>query len=150
MAANNKTLITVVGFNCYRKTSLSIALAKHFQTEIISCDSRQFYKEMTIGTAVPKASELAAVPHHFIQNKRIFYPYNIGDFEKESLQTLELLFAKKNIVIMVGGSGLYVDAVIKGFDQFPQIAPTIREKLNIRLKTEGLESLQNQLKNSTL
>ena len=146
MAANNKTLITVVGPTAIGKTSLSIELAKHFQTEIISCDSRQFYKEMTIGTAVPKASELAAVPHHFIQNKRIFYPYNVGDFEKEALQTLELLFAKKNIVIMVGGSGLYVDAVLKGFDQFPQIAPTIREKLHIRLKTEGLESLQNQLK----
>ena len=146
MATNNKTLITVVGPTAIGKTSLSIALAKHFQTEIISCDSRQFYKEMTIGTAVPKASELAAIPHHFIQNKRIFYPYNVGDFEKEALQTLEFLFAKKNIVIMVGGSGLYVDAVLKGFDQFPQIAPTIREELNIRLKTEGLESLQNQLK----
>jgi tRNA dimethylallyltransferase len=146
MATNNKTLITVVGPTAIGKTSLSIALAKHFQTEIISCDSRQFYKEMTIGTAVPKASELAAVPHHFIQNKRIFNSYNVGDFEKEALQTLELLFAKKNIVIMVGGSGLYVDAVLKGFDQFPQIAPTIREELNIRLKTEGLESLQNQLK----
>ena len=146
MAANNKTLITVVGPTAIGKTSLSIALAKHFQTEIISCDSRQFYKEMTIGTAVPKASELAAVPHHFIQNKHIFNPYNVGDFEKEALQTLDLLFAKKNIVIMVGGSGLYVDAVLKGFDQFPQIAPTIREELNIRLKTEGLESLQNQLK----
>ena len=146
MAANNKTLITVVGPTAIGKTSLSIALAKHFQTEIISCDSRQFYKEMTIGTAVPKASELAAVPHHFIQNKRIFNPYNVSDFEKEALQTLDLLFAKKNIVIMVGGSGLYVDAVLKGFDQFPQIAPTIREELNIRLKTEGLKSLQNQLK----
>jgi tRNA dimethylallyltransferase len=146
MTAQSKTLITIVGPTAIGKTSLSIALAQHFQTEIISCDSRQFYKEMRIGTAVPEPEELAAVPHHFIQNRSIFDDYNVGDFEKDALETLEFLFQKHNIVIMVGGSGLYVDAVLKGFDHFPKVDPKVRETLNQRLETEGLEALQIQLK----
>ncbi len=146
MPAQNKTLITVIGPTAIGKTSLSIALAQHFQTEIISCDSRQFYKEMRIGTAVPEPEELAAAPHHFIQNRSIFEDYNVGDFEQDALQILEKLFQTYDVVIMVGGSGLYVDAVLKGFDHFPKIDPKVREELNERLLNEGLESLQNQLK----
>ena len=146
MPSQDKTLITVIGPTAIGKTSLSIALAKHFQTEIISCDSRQFYKEMRIGTAVPEPEELAAAPHHFIQNRSIFEDYNVGDFEQDALQTLERLFQAYDVVIMVGGSGLYVDAVLKGFDHFPKVDSKVREELNERLEHEGLESLQNQLK----
>ena len=146
MPENHKTLITVLGPTAIGKTSLSIELAQHFQTEIISCDSRQFYKEMNIGTAVPEPEELAAATHHFIQNRSVFEDYNVGDFEQDALQTLDKLFKKYDVVIMVGGSGLYVDAVLKGFDHFPKIDPKVREALNERLTVEGLESLQNQLK----
>lgn len=146
MSTKNKTLITVVGPTAIGKTSLSIDLARHFKTEIISCDSRQFYKEMRIGTAVPEPEELAAAPHHFIQNRSVFDDYNVGDFELDALKTLDILFEKYDVVIMVGGSGLYVDAVLKGFDVFPKVDPSIREELNERLLSEGLPSLQNQLK----
>ena len=140
------TLITIVGPTAIGKTALSIKLAQYFNTDIISCDSRQFYKEMAIGTAVPNAEELAAATHHFIQNRSIFEDYNVGSFERDSLQTLEQLFLKNNTQIMVGGSGLYVDAVLKGLDYFPNIAPEIRETLTKRLATEGIESLQKELK----
>lgn len=139
-------LITIVGPTAIGKTALSIKLAQHFSAEIISCDSRQFFKEMTIGTAVPEPEEQAAAPHHFIQNKSIHNEYSVGQFEREALGKLNELFKNHNIVIMVGGSGLYVDAVIKGLDYFPTIDTSIRKELNNRLTTEGLESLQNQLK----
>lgn len=146
MLSKNKTLITVVGPTAIGKTSLSIELAQHFRTEIISCDSRQFYKEMRIGTAVPEYYELEAVPHHFIQNRSIFEDYNVGDFEKDALNKLDYLFKKKDIVIMVGGSGLYVNAVLKGFDEFPSVDPKIREDLNQMAENEGLAKLQEMLK----
>ena len=146
MNSQNKTLITIVGPTAIGKTSLSILLAQHFKTEIISCDSRQFYKEMAIGTAVPNSEELHAVPHHFIQNRSIFEDYNVGAFERDALETLETLFQKHNVVIMVGGSGLYVDAVLKGLDHFPKVDPKIREELTRRIQEEGLEPLQEQLK----
>ena len=101
----DKTLISVVGQTALGKTKLAIALALHFNTEILSADSRQFYKEMSIGTAVPSQEELTATPHHFIQHKSIFEDYSVGDFEKEGLALLEELFKKKDIVILVGGSG---------------------------------------------
>jgi len=141
-----KYLITIVGPTAIGKTALSIQLAQHFKTEIISCDSRQFFKEMTIGTAVPELEEQAAAPHHFIQNKSIHDNYSVGHFEREALEKLEELFTKHSVVIMVGGSGLYVDAVLNGLDYFPTIDPSVREALNTRLETEGLESLQQQLK----
>ncbi len=140
-----KYLISIVGPTAIGKTALSIKLAQHFNTEIISADSRQFYKEMSIGTAVPSTSELEAAPHHFIQHKSVTSDYNVGNFEKEAIQCLERLFQKYNIVIMVGGSGLYVKAVIEGLDEFPDIDPLIREQLNLQLKDEGLKSLQQQL-----
>ena len=139
-------LITIVGPTAIGKTGLSIQLAKHFHSEIISCDSRQFYKEMSIGTAVPTAEELATVKHHFIQNRSIFEGYNVGQFEKDALAKLDELFLKNPIQIMVGGSGLYVDAVLKGLDEFPKVNSEIRKDLQIQLEKNGLQFLQNQLK----
>lgn len=139
-------LITIVGATAIGKTALSIKLANHFNTEIVSSDSRQFYKEMNIGTAVPSKEELAAATHHFIQSRSIFDDYNVGMFEKDALQTLTSIFKKNNIAIMVGGSGLYVDTVINGLDYFPDVAPTIRETLNQDIEKKGIEHLQNQLK----
>ena len=142
----NKYLITVIGATAIGKTALSIKLAQHFNTEIISSDSRQFYKEMTIGTAVPTSKELAAAPHHFIQNRSIFDAYSVGQFEKDALKKLNELFLKNNSVIMVGGSGLYINAVINGLDYFPEVKPEIRENLNSQFKNKGIEFLQNKLK----
>ncbi|MDA9008205.1 tRNA (adenosine(37)-N6)-dimethylallyltransferase MiaA [Flavobacteriaceae bacterium] len=146
MSNSKKTLITIVGPTAIGKTSLSILIASYFKTEIISCDSRQFYKEMTIGTAVPEKEELAEVPHHFIQNRSVFEDYNVGAFERDALNVLDTLFKKHNIVVMVGGSGLYVKAVIEGLDDFPKIDSTIRLELNNIYKNEGIIPLQQQLK----
>ena len=131
-------LITIIGPTAIGKTSLSIALAQHFGCDIISCDSRQFFKEMKIGTAVPSDEELASAPHHFIQNKSIFESYSVGDFEQEALAKLDELFKKNNVQIMVGGSGLYVDAVLKGFDEFPEIDPSIRTEINAKYDVFGI------------
>lgn len=139
-------LITIIGPTAIGKTSLSIALAKHFNCEILSCDSRQFYKEMKIGTAVPNDEELAAAKHHFIQNRTIFENYSVGDFDQEAIQKLDELFLQNNIQIMVGGSGLYVDAVLKGFDDFPNIDKSIRNKLNSDFELFGIDYLQQKLK----
>lgn len=141
-----KVLLAVVGPTAIGKTALGIQLAKHFDTEILSADSRQFFKEMEIGTAVPTQEELAQVPHHFIQHKNIFEPYSVGDFEKEAMALLEGLFHQKDKVVMVGGSGLYVDAVVNGLDEFPEVDPGIRAELNQELEKNGLGSLQEELK----
>lgn len=142
----NNYLITVIGATAIGKTALGIQLAKHFKTEIISSDSRQFYRELKIGTAVPSAEELIAAPHYFIQNKSIFDAYNVGQFEKDALKKLEGLFSKNNIVIMVGGSGLYTNAVLEGFDDFPEVNPEIRMRLNKQIENGEIEILQKQLK----
>jgi len=139
-------LITILGPTAIGKTALSIQLAKAFSTEILSCDSRQFYKEMTLGTAVPSSDELKAVKHHFIQNRSIFENYSVGAFEKDVIQFLEKAFKSNPVMIMVGGSGLYVDAVTKGLDEFPEVDPEIRIRLKERLVNEGIEPLQNALK----
>lgn len=141
-----KYLLTIVGPTAIGKTKLAIAIAKYYNTEIISADSRQFYREMSIGTAVPLKEELATVPHHFIQHKSIQETYNVGDFEKDTLKALELLFEQNDMSIMVGGSGLYVDAVIYGLDSFPEVDEQIRIQLNTVYKQHGIEVLQNQLK----
>ena len=138
-------LIAIIGPTAIGKTALSIALAQHFGCDIISCDSRQFFKEMKIGTAVPSDEELAAATHHFIQNKSIFESYSVGDFEQEALAKLDELFQKNNIQIMVGGSGLYVDAVLKGFDDFPDIDDSVRTEINAKYDALGIEYLQEQL-----
>ena len=148
MSSKKPLLICVVGATAIGKTSLAVKLAQAFSTEIISADSRQFFKEMTIGTAVPNKQELSAAPHHFIQNKSIFEAYSVGDFERDAIALLENLFKKNQIVIMVGGSGLYVDAVVKGLDNFPKVPSDIREQLNLELNEKGLEALQNELRNA--
>ena len=140
-----KFLITIVGPTAIGKTALSISLAQHFNCDILSCDSRQFFKEMTIGTAVPSLEELALAKHHFIQNKSIFDTYNVGDFEKEAIAKLDELFLTNNLVILVGGSGLYVDAILKGFDNFPEINPDIRKKIQSNYEKLGIAYLQKQL-----
>ena len=141
-----KHLISIVGATAIGKTALSIQLANHFKTEIISCDSRQFFKEMTIGTAVPSAEELNAAKHHFIQHISIFDTYNVGQFEKDAIAKLDTLFQQYEVVVMVGGSGLYVDAVLKGLDNFPKVDPQIRASLNKQLEIDVIASLQNRLK----
>lgn len=141
----NNYLISIIGPTAIGKTALSIEIAKKFKTEIISSDSRQFYKEMSIGTAVPRNEELQEVKHHFIQDRSIFEDYNVGQFEKDAIEKLNELFKKNNIVVMVGGSGLYVDAVLKGLDDFPVVDKNIRKDLKIMLEKEGIEALQKQL-----
>lgn len=143
---NNKYLIAIVGPTAIGKTSMGIELARHFNTEIISADSRQFYKEMQIGTAVPSKAELKAARHHFIQHISVEEDYSVGDFERDAIQRLQELFLKHDVVVMVGGSGLYIDAVVKGLDEFPEVDPQIRLNLKEELEQKGLETLQEELK----
>ena len=146
MNTTQNTLITIVGPTAIGKTALSIQLANTFNASIISCDSRQFFKEMTIGTAVPEPLELAAAKHYFIQNRSVFEAYNVGEFERDALEKLEELFKENPIQIMVGGSGLYVDAVLKGLDYFPEVDQEIRGNLALKLEKDGIQPLQLQLK----
>ncbi|MDT0651351.1 tRNA (adenosine(37)-N6)-dimethylallyltransferase MiaA [Autumnicola edwardsiae] len=136
-------LITVVGPTAIGKTALGIQLARHFNTEIISADSRQFFKDMKIGTAVPEEEELATAPHHFIQHISVEEEYSVGDFERDAIAKLDELFQRKKVVIMVGGSGLYVKSILEGLDYFPEVDPQIRAGLN----KESLENLQRKLAN---
>ncbi|MEM1339173.1 MAG: tRNA (adenosine(37)-N6)-dimethylallyltransferase MiaA [Bacteroidota bacterium] len=138
-------LIVIVGPTAIGKTQLAIALAKYFNTEIISSDSRQFYKEMSIGTAVPNQEELQAVKHHCIQHLSIFDPYSVAQFEKECLELLAQLFVEKDIAVLVGGSGLYTDAVLYGLDHFPEVPNEIRRELNSIFTTQGITALQQKL-----
>ena len=142
----SKYLISIVGPTAIGKTALSIKLAKHYNTEIISADSRQFFKEMSIGTAAPSNEELNSAKHHFIHNKSIQDDYNVGAFEKEAILKLDELFKTKDVVVMVGGSGLYVDAITKGLDDFPEVDSNIRNQLNNDFETKGITFLQEQLK----
>ena len=146
MSKQRNFLIAVVGPTAIGKTALSIKIANYYNSDILSADSRQFYNEMQIGTAVPEPEELEAANHHFIQNRSIFENYNVGDFEVDALNCLHTVFEKHHIQVMVGGSGLYLNAVVNGLDNFPKVDGKIRDELNARLASEGLESLQNQLK----
>ncbi|WP_316816037.1 tRNA (adenosine(37)-N6)-dimethylallyltransferase MiaA [Pedobacter nyackensis] len=143
--ALNKTLVVVVGPTGIGKTALAISIARQFQTEIISADSRQFFKEMEIGTAKPSTEELAAAPHHFINSHSIETLFSTGDFEVQAIALMEQLFKKHDLLVMVGGSGLYIDAVCKGLDDLPEIDLNIREQLNDQLANEGIESIKKQL-----
>jgi len=140
-----KTLIVIVGPTAIGKTSLAIDLAKHYQTEIISADSRQFFKEMSIGTAKPSEEELAEAPHHFINSHSITQLFSTGDFEVQALTLIEQLFTKHDVLVMVGGSGLYINAICNGLDDMPDIDLTIRERLNQQLANEGIEPIRKQL-----
>jgi|TARA_B110000977_G_C11062615_1_gene486550 tRNA dimethylallyltransferase len=142
----DKYLISIVGPTGIGKTSLSLKLASYFEADIISADSRQFYKEIPIGTAAPTATELNVAKHHFIHHKSIKDSYSVGTFEKDANAQIEQSHLLNQVVIMVGGSGLYVDAVIKGFDDFPDVNPEIRTELNQELDTHGIEALQKELK----
>ena len=146
MQPKRKTLLTIVGPTAIGKTRMAIALATHFGTEILSCDSRQFFKELRIGTAVPSAEELMAAPHHFIQHKSIFEAYSVGDFERDAIALLDKLFKKHDVVVMVGGSGLYAKAIIDGLDDFPEVDEVIRQELNEAYVQKGIEYLQELLK----
>lgn len=144
--SSKKTLISIVGPTAIGKTNLAIQIAKHYNCEIVSCDSRQFFKEMNIGTAVPSKKELAEVKHHFIQNKSIHENYSVGDFERDGLAFLENYYKTNDICVMVGGSGLYEKAITVGFDSFPDVDSQIRETLNQELEEFGIEKLQAELK----
>jgi len=146
VSVSEKYLVVILGPTAIGKTAKSIELANYFNTEIISADSRQFYKEMSIGTAVPSETELKRVPHHFIHHKSIADKYSVGNFENDTLALTEKLFKKHDIIFMVGGSGLYVDAVCNGLDEFPEVEDSIRKDLKIQLEEKGMAFLQNQLR----
>ena len=140
-----KTLLAVVGPTAIGKTSWSVQLANHYNTEILSADSRQFYQEMRVGTAVPSEEELNSIPHHFIQHISIFQPWSVGDFEREAVALLDELFKSNDLAIAVGGSGLYLKALTEGLDEFPETDPTERERLNELYQNGGIKVLQTQL-----
>lgn len=142
----NKHLIVVGGPTASGKTSTGITLASHFNSEIISADSRQIYRETTIGTAVPEPSELASIPHHFIQTISLQDYYNASMFEVDVLKKLDVLFKKHDVVFMVGGSGMYINAVCNGIDNLPTIDQAVRMEMADFFEKEGLDSLQNKLK----
>ncbi len=145
MNTGQKYLISIVGPTAVGKTAAAIQIAKHYHTEIISADSRQLFREMTIGTAKPSDDELSQTHHHFINSHRVTESFNVGDFEKQGLTILNQIFEQHNIAIMAGGSGLYVNAIINGFDDLPAALPEIREKLNQLLSTEGIDVLRRKL-----
>ena len=145
MITPTKYLITVIGPTAIGKTAMAIEIAKHFKCEIISADSRQFFREMAIGTAVPSKEELDAAKHNFIQNISIFDEYNVGDFERDAIAKLAELFLTNDYAVLVGGSGLYIDAILKGFDDFPDVEPDVRENLKANYELHGIEYLQQQL-----
>lgn len=140
-----KKLISIIGTTGIGKTKLAIELAKHFGTEIISCDSRQFFNEMKIGTATPSNEELAEVPHHFIGNLSVEDYYSIGQFEKEAIAKIEELFKHHEVVILVGGSMMYEKAVIEGLNDLPEANEENQQKLENIFHEEGIESLQKIL-----
>lgn len=143
---SNKSLIVILGPTAVGKTSVAVELAKTLQTEILSADSRQFFREMNIGTAKPAPKELSAVKHHFINSLSVTNEYNVGMFERDALKILDTLFQNKNSVIMAGGSGLYINAVCNGFDEVPQADKEIRANLAEMYKREGIAYLQTTLK----
>ena len=144
----SKSIISIVGPTGIGKTDLSIFLAKSLKSEIISADSRQFFKEIPIGTAAPSKNELNQIKHHFIHNKSIKENYSVGEFEMEALSKIKTLHEKYNTLIVVGGSGLYINSILYGLDDFPKIDSKVRMELNKDLKDNGIEFLQNELKNN--
>jgi len=146
MRPAQKTLIVIAGPTAVGKTALAIELAQHYHTEIISADSRQFYREMSIGTAKPTDEELAQAKHHFVNSHSVTEDYNVGDFEQQGLELLNQLFAGHDTAILAGGSGLYIKAICEGFDDLPSINKFIRAELNTTLEEQGLAFLQEELK----
>ena len=142
---NNKHLIVLAGPTASGKTATAIKLAKAFDAEIISADSRQFYKELSIGTAAPTAEELAQVKHHFVHNLSIEDKYDVADYEKDVLSYLKQYFKTKDVAVMTGGSGLFIDAVCNGLDSIPDISDEIRAKVTKMLEEGGIEALQKEV-----
>lgn len=140
-----KYLIIIGGATAVGKTAMAIKIAQHYSTEVISADSRQFYREMSIGTAKPTEGELELVSHHFINNLSIHEAYSVGDFEKEALTVLNKIFLNKNIAVMVGGTGLYIKAVCEGLDEFPDTPLSIRQEFEAIFNEKGIETLQKLL-----
>lgn len=144
--SNQKYLIIVAGPTAVGKTALGIQLAQAFKTVVLSADSRQFYREMTIGTAKPDAEELAAAKHYLVDSLSINDAYNVGDFERDSINLLNELFEKHDVVLMVGGSGLFIKAVCEGLDEYPDVPDSIRKDLQQVFEEQGIEALQQELK----
>ena len=142
----NKNLIYIAGPTGVGKTDLSLEIAKKFNTDIVSCDSRQFYKELKIGASPPSNSQLKEVKHHFIHHKSIHDVYNVGKYEKDAITVINDLFKEKDNLILVGGSGLYADSIMYGIDNFPDIPSGIRNNIIADFKSGGLEVIQNKLK----
>ena len=141
-----KRLVVIVGPTAIGKTAAAITLAQQLQTEILSCDSRQFYRELEIGVARPSPAELQTVPHHFIANRSVQQPYNVYDYEHEALDLLDHLFQTHNTVIAVGGSGLYIDALCKGIHVLPDPSPQLRASLNQRVVNGELPKMLEELR----
>ena len=143
---SNKNLIYIGGPTAVGKSAIAIEIAKYFSTEIISCDSRQFYKEMVIGTAVPSKDQLNEINHHFIQDRSIINHFPVGEYEKEAIKIINKLFEKTNILILVGGSGLYANSILYGLDSIPKIKKITIDKVNKTYEEMGLKHIQNLLK----
>ena len=141
-----KFLITIVGPTAIGKTSLAIKLARNYKTEIISADSRQFYKELNIGTAKPSNDELLSIKHHLINNISVNDKYDISQFESDARKIIDKLFKTKDYVILVGGSGLYIDTILYGIDKIPDVEESLRKELNMEFQNNGLKNLLAQLK----
>lgn len=148
--ANTKYLIIIGGPTASGKTGVAIQLAQHYNCPILSCDSRQFYKEMTIGTAKPNTEELAAAPHFFINNLSIHDKYSVGHFERDALECLDKIYQKSDVAIMAGGTGLYIKAVCEGLDTFPDVDPSVKEAVQLLFDSEGIVPLQEELKKTDL
>jgi tRNA dimethylallyltransferase len=144
----SKFLLTIAGPTAVGKTQVAIEIAKHFNTEIINADSRQIYREMKIGTAVPSSAQMEAVPHHFIGSRSIQEYYNASLFEQDAVALLDRLFISHDLVVMTGGSGMYMDAVCNGIDDFPAVNALIREKLKADFQQKGMDWLRSQIKES--
>jgi len=142
----SKNLIYIAGPTGIGKTEVSISLAKELNTEIISCDSRQFYKELKIGTSPPDNKQLEEVTHHFIHNKSIHDKYNVGMYEDDAIKKISKVFTYKDYLILVGGSGLYADSIMNGIDKFPEVSENVRNNLRIVYEEKGIESLQIEVK----
>ena len=143
---SNKNLIYIGGPTAVGKSAIAIEIAKYFSTEIISCDSRQFYKEMGIGTAVPSKDQLNEINHHFIQDRSIINHFPVGEYEREAIKIINKLFEKTNILILVGGSGLYANSILYGLDSIPKLKKITIDKVNKTYEEMGLKHIQNLLK----
>ena len=142
----NNQLVTIIGPTAIGKTDLAIKIAEFYKTEIVSADSRQFYRELNIGTAKPSSSELSKIKHHLINNKSIQEQYNINDFEKDAIESINSIFKKNKVAVLVGGSGLFINSVLYGLDEIPEIDENLRKSIYSDMDSLGIKVLQEKLK----